>query len=105
MRVRLSALDPAKRRAEKAKFEKDSLGIFWTRDVFEAGTFIRDIRDVGTSRIFRMFRMSRITRKIPVHRKCCEIAAHMRFPSAACARARPPELLCASLELCKHVHD
>ena len=72
---------------------------------FGAGTFIRDIRDVGTSRIFRMFRMSRITRKIPVHRKCCEIAAHMRFPSAACARARPPELLCASLELCKHVHD
>ena len=70
-----------------------------------AGTFIRDIRDVGTSRIFRMFRMSRITRKIPMYRKCCEIAAHMRFPSAACARARPSELLCASLELCKHVHD
>ena len=35
VRVRLSALDPAKRRAEKAKFEKDSLGVFWTRDVFE----------------------------------------------------------------------
>ena len=31
VRVRLSALDPAKRRAEKAKFEKDSLGVFWTR--------------------------------------------------------------------------
>jgi hypothetical protein len=35
VRVRLSALDPAKRRSEKAKFEKNSSGVYWTKAVFE----------------------------------------------------------------------